>query len=207
VGAVRKSRPAQAQLTLAQDWLDLDAERAPSSFDQRHLVSAQFQYSTGVGLHGGTLVDGVWASLWKDWTIATELTAGSGLPLTPVAFLPVAGTSVVGIRPSLTGLPIAPTSEGSYANPAAFTAPAPGTWGTAGRNSIRGPAQFSMDMSVTRVLRFGGRLNLEWSVAATNVLNRVTFATINTVITSRQFGLPTLANPMRTLHIAVRLRY
>jgi hypothetical protein len=194
-------------LTLAQNWLDLDAERAPSSFDQRHLVTAQVQYSTGAGLHGGTLVDGVWGSLWKDWTITADLTTGSGWPFTPVAFLPVSGTGVVGVRPSLTGVPLAPTSAGSYANPAAFTSPASGTWGTAGRNSIHGPRQFSMDLSVTRVFRLGRRLNLEWRVSATNVLNRVTFASINTVITSPQFGLPTLANPMRTLHVSVRLRY
>ena len=34
----------------AQNWLDLEAERGPSSFDQRHLLSVQFQYTTGVGV-------------------------------------------------------------------------------------------------------------------------------------------------------------
>jgi hypothetical protein len=196
-----------ASLTIAQNWLDLDAERAPSSFDQRHLVSATVQYSTGAGLHGGTLTDGVWGSLWKDWTIAAEMTTGSGRPFTPLSFLPVSGTGMVGVRPSLTGAPIAPVAAGSYANPAAFATPAPGSWGNAGRNSIRGPAQFSMDMSVTRVFRLGARLNLEWRAAATNVLNRVTFGTINTVIDSPQFGRPTLANPMRAIHLGVRVRY
>ena len=196
-----------ASLAIAQNWLDLDAERAPSPFDQRHLLSAQVQYTTGVGLRGGTLVDGFRGALFKDWTIAGQLTAGSGLPFTPVAFLSVPGTGVVGVRPNITGVPIRPLSSGSYANPAAFTAPPPGAWGDAGRNSIRGPAQFSLDTSVTRVFRLGGRLNLEWRIVATNVLNRVTFATINTVISSPQFGLPTLANPMRTVRMSVRLRY
>ncbi len=98
-------------------------------------------------------------------------------------------------------------SPGSYVNPAAFTTPAPGTWGDAGRNSIRGPAQFSLNASVARVFRFGGRLNLEWRVDATNVLNRVTFATINTIITSPQFGLPTAANTMRRIQTTMRLRF
>jgi hypothetical protein len=39
------------------------------------------------------------------------------------------------------------------------------------------------------------------------VLNRVTFATINTVITSPQFGLPTVANQMRRLQMTFRLRF
>ena len=37
----------------------------------------------------------------------------------------------------------------------------PGLWGDAGRNSIRGPRQFSLDASVARVFRLKGRLNFE----------------------------------------------
>jgi hypothetical protein len=152
-------------------------------------------------------VDGFWGSLWKDWTVAAQLGAGSGMPFTPVSFLSVAGTGVVGIRPMVTGVSTAPVSSGSYANPAAFATPAPGEWGNAGRNSLRGPALFSLDMSVSRVFRLGSRLNAEWRVAATNVLNRVTFATVDDIVGSPQFGLPTLANPMRALQMTVRLRF
>lgn len=85
-----------------------------------------------------------------------QLSSGSGLPLTPMAFLQVPGTGVVGIQASTTGISPAPIATGTYVNPAAFVAPTAGTWGTAGRNSLRGPAQFSMDMSVARVFRLGG---------------------------------------------------
>ena len=103
-----------------------------------------------MGVTGGTLVDGLWGTLFKDWTIAGQLTRGSGLPFTPVSFVAVAGTGVVGVRPSLTGVSTEPASADSYANPAAYAAPPPGTWGDAGRNSIRGPAQFSLDMPAWR---------------------------------------------------------
>jgi hypothetical protein len=198
---------APGSLGIAQDWLDLDAEHGPSSFDRRHQVAVQFQYTTGVGVAGGTLVDGVRGALFKDWTIAGQLSTGSGLPVTPVSFITVTGTGTVGVRPDLTGESTAPTSAGSYANPAAFTAPASGTWGNAGRNSIRGPAQFALDASVSRVFRLGGRVSLEWRVTATNVLNRVTFSGINTVVTSPQFGFPTHANPMCQLNTTFRLRF
>ena len=69
---------------IAQNWLDLDAERAPSNFDQRHQVTAQMQYTTGMGVSGGALLTGVKGSLFKGWTITSQLTAGSGLPLTPI---------------------------------------------------------------------------------------------------------------------------
>jgi hypothetical protein len=194
-------------LAIAQDWLDLSAERGPSPFDQRHLVSLQLQYTSGVGAAGGTLVDGVWGTLFKDWTIGSQLTAASGLPFTPVSFVAVAGTGFVGVRPRLTGAPLEAAAPGYYANAAAYAAPLPGAWGNAGRNSIRGPRQFALDLSVSRVFRLRGRLNLEGRLAATNVLNRVTFATSNTVITSPQFGLPTVANPMRRLQTTLRLRF
>ncbi|HTM25286.1 MAG TPA: TonB-dependent receptor [Vicinamibacterales bacterium] len=194
-------------LAIAQDWLHLEAERGPSSFDQRHLVSAMAQYTSGVGVAGGTLADNVWGTLFKDWTIATQISAGSGLPFTPIFFAAVAGTGFVGVRPRLTGVAAVPAPSGAYANSAAYAAPLSGTWGDAGRNSIRGPAQVALDASAARVFRLNARLNLEWRVAATNVFNRVTFSTIETVIASPQFGRPTLANPMRRIQMTLRLRF
>jgi len=198
---------APGGMAIAQNWLDLDAERGPSSFDQRHLLSVQAQYTTGVGVTGGTLVDGFWGTLYKDWTVTGQLTAGSGLPLTPISFSAVTGTAVIGVRPSLTGVSTKPVTAGSYVNVAAFAAPAPGTWGNAGRNSLRGPSQFSFDATLGRTFKLRGRLSLDYRIAATNLLNRVTFATINTVISSPQFGLPTIANQMRRLQMTFRVRF
>jgi hypothetical protein len=194
-------------LSIAQDWLDLSGEHGPSSFDQRHLVSAQVQYTSGVGVAGGTLADSVWGTLLKDWTFTSQLNAGSGLPFTPISFVAVTGTGFVGVRPHLTGVSPEPAASGSYANPSAYTAPLQGVWGDARRNSIRGPAQVSLDASVARVFRVHGRVNLEWRVAAANVLNRVIFAAIETVIASPQFARPTIANPMRRIQTTLRLRF
>jgi hypothetical protein len=196
-----------ASLSVAQNWLDLGAERGPSSFDQRHLVTAQIQYTTGVGVTGGTLADGLWGSIYKDWTVASQLTAGSGLPFTPVSFVAVSGTGFVGIRPHLTGAPLLPAPAGAYANPAAYATPAPGTWGDAGRNSMRGPAQFGLDANVARVFRVRGKTSVEWRITATNVLNRVTFSAINTSVSSPQFAQPTQANPMRRIQMTLRYRF
>jgi hypothetical protein len=40
---------------------------------------------------------------------------------------------------------------------------------------------------------------LDWRLDATNLLNRVTYASVNTLVTSPQFGLPNRANDMRKL--------
>ncbi len=73
-----------AGAAIAQDWRNLDAETAPSNFDQRHQINAQFQYTTGMGVGGGALLDGVKGKLFKGWTVTGNLITGSGLPITPI---------------------------------------------------------------------------------------------------------------------------
>jgi hypothetical protein len=119
----------------------------------------------------------------------------------------VAGTGVTGtIRPDETGVS-ASVPSGYYANPSAFSAPALAHWGNAGRNSIRGPAQFALNAGLGRSFLWGNRLTLDWRLDATNVLNRATFATVNTIVGGPQFGLPNHANPMRKLQSSLRVRF
>ncbi len=209
-GAATTSGPSQNQNTptIAQNWLDLSAERGSSTFDQRHLVNLQLQYTTGMGLGGGTLLSGWKGALLKEWTLLTTITAASGLPETPIYLAAVPGTGVTGsIRPDTTGAPISTAPPGFFLNRAAYTAPPPGQWGNAGRNSITGPSQFSLNASVGRTFRLHGRYNLDLRVDSTNMLNHVTYTTWNTTVTSPQFGLPAATDAMRSLQTTLRLRF
>jgi trimeric autotransporter adhesin len=192
---------------IAQDWRNLEAEQAPSNFDQRHQVAAQFQYTTGLGVGGGALLDGMKGQFFKGWTVTSQLTTGSGMPVTPVYLAPVPGTGVTGsLRPSLSGVSVA-APAGYYLNPAAYVVPPAGQWGSAGRNSIAGPAQFSLNAAVARVFQWTERLSLDWRLDATNVLNRETYTGVNTSIGGPQFGLPNLANTPRKIQSTMRLRF
>jgi hypothetical protein len=187
--------------------LAVGGARQRSAFDQRHLLTLQVQYSTGVGVGGGGLLDGIKAKLFNGWTLTSQLTAGSGRPFTPVFLTSVAGTGIIGtLRPDLDGS-LEPVSESAYLNPSAFSAPAAGEWGTAPRNAGSGPAQFSLNAGVTRTFALSDRLSLDWRVDAANVLNRVTIAGVNAIFDHPQFGLPNRANTMRTLQTTVRLRF
>jgi hypothetical protein len=193
---------------IAQDWLNLSGERGLSPFDQRHLLTVQAQYTSGMGLKGGTLLDGWRGRLIKDWTFVTNITVGSGLPLTPIYGTITRGTSVANsIRPDYTGASIYDAPPGLFLNPAAVTAPQPGHWGNAGRNSIEGPGQFSLNASMARTFRFSDRLNADFRLDSTNALNHVTYPTWNVVASSSQFGLASIANAMRTVQATMRLRF
>ena len=63
---------------IAQNWLDLRAERGRSNFDQRHLIGMSVQYTTGMGMRGGTLAARLDATLLQEWTFGAQITFGTG---------------------------------------------------------------------------------------------------------------------------------
>ena len=193
---------------IAQNWLNPRAERGLSTFDQRNLLNAQAQYTSGQGLGGGDLMRGWSGRLLKEWTVLTTIAYGTGLPETPSYLSAVPGTGFTGtIRPNPTGAPIYLSSAGVHLNTAAYTAPLTGQWGTAGRDSITGPSAFSLDSSLERTFRLNTKLNLTVRVDASNMLNHGVFTGWFTTVNSTQFGLPAAVNPMRSLQTTIRLRF
>ena len=193
---------------IAQDWLDLGAERSLSGFDQRHLLNVQAQYTTGQGMEGGTLLGGWRGRALKEWTLLTRIDVGTGMPETPVYPAAVPGTGFIGsMRPSLTGAPVNVTSGRSHVNAAAYTAPTAGAWGTAGRNSITGPATFSLDGALQRTFRVGKRYFLDARLDATNLMNHAVYSSWNTIVGNTQFGVPVSPNPMRSVQGTFRVRF
>jgi len=192
---------------IAQDWRDLEAERGPSAFDQRHLLSADLEYTTGVGAAGGGLLTGTRGTLLKGWVFAGQITVGSGLPITPRYLTSVPGTGITGtIRANVVDS-LSPMPAGYFLDPARYTPPTANDWGTAGRNSARGPRQFALNASIGRSFSVGGRMTVDWRMDATNALNQVTYASINALVGSPQFGLPDRANAMRKLRMTLRWRF
>ena len=193
---------------VAQNWLNLTGERGPSSFDQRHLLNLTLQYTSGMGVNGGTLLSGWRGAVAKDWTFMDMINLGTGLPLTPIYASLAPGTGINGtVRADYTGLPLYAAPAGYFLNPAAVAAPLPGQWGNAGVDSMRAPAQFSMSASMQRSFRLNDRFTLSTRIDANNPLNHVAVTGINTTVTSRQFGWPSAVNGMRTVSTTLRLTF
>jgi trimeric autotransporter adhesin len=187
---------------VAQNAYDLSAERGLSSFNRANVLSLNYVLSTPV--------QGSW---WRrNWTLSGSGLIESGTPLTARILgnqANTAGTGVVGSgRAEATGLPV---EDGSgYFNLAAFTLPAPGELGDAGRNTIPGPWSWSLNSAFGRYFTIGGegsRKRLELRLETTNTLNHVNITNVNTVVGSTQYGLPTTAGAMRTADINIRFRF
>jgi hypothetical protein len=197
--------PGPRNLLVAQNWLDLAGERGLSNFDQRHAVTSTIQYTTGMGTAGGTLLNGWRGTLFKGWLLSSTISAGSGLPLTPLYPFPVPGTAFNNVlRPEYTG---APLYQNASLNPGAYAAPPAGQFGNAGRDSITGPVVFTLNASAGRTFRLTDRLSGDLRIDSTNPINHVTYTSWNTSFGNAQFGLPVAANAMRGLQIGFIARF
>jgi hypothetical protein len=184
--------------TVAENYLDLKAERGLSSFDRRHTFNANSTI-------GSPRTEN---KFLKDWTFTWALVAQSGSPLTARVLGNLAdsgGTGVVGAaRAEATGLPV---SGSPFFNLAAFTLPTPTEYGNAGRNTITGPGSISLNSSAQRSFALSERRRIEFIITANNVLNHVNYSNVGTVVNAANYGLVTAAGAMRTVTAQVRFRF
>ena len=194
--------------TLIQNPLDFDADRGLSSFNQRHSLTVNYQLSAPVGLHGFWRNETWEAKILRGWTLAGTFNLHSGTPLTAL----IAGSSVTHaingqLRAEATGLPVVGGSN-PYFDLAAFTTPAPGTYGDAGRDTITGPTVFTAGANLQRAWRLGeSRRTITLRLSANNVLNHVQITGFGTTVGSQFYGLPTAASPTRTVTLFTRFSF
>jgi hypothetical protein len=196
--------------TVAQNWLNLSAERGLSSFDVRHQVSSNFVWTSPAGAAKSRIRADSWAGrLLKDWQLSGGLTAQTGNPLTARVLgntQQLAQTGGIGSgRAEATGEPI--DAGVGFFNLNAFTVPPPGQYGNAGRNTIPGPGTVSLNVAVARSISLAERKRLEFRLESNNVLNHVNYLSYYTVVNSVNYGLPSQAGSMRTMNAVVRYRF
>ncbi len=197
---------------VAQNDQDLAAERGLSSFDQRHQFTGNFTYELPFGAKKRWFTSGMAAELLGDWQINGSVQLASGTPFTATILASISdvsrGTDGT-LRANYNGQPITisdPTAL-KFFNTAAFSPPLPGTYGTAGRNTIIGPGTSVLNAGLTRNISLGPTRNLSVQILANNILNTVQYASIDTVFNSPTFGQVTAARPMRRVQILTRLRF
>ncbi len=213
---------------------DQSTEYGPSDFDVRHTFKASGVWSLPIFRDG----KGAAGKLLGGWELSGILTAASGFPWTPVVggsacSVAVAGGGVCPLRP-IAQIRRAATNDTSnsvflgagqfpgggltYFTPppaGSFTSPPrPGV----GRNSLRGPNYFSVDMTLLKRFTFpslpflGERAGIEFRANAYNLFNRLNLAPFsanadNTQIQHVDFGRAIRALSGRVAEFQVRFSF
>jgi len=199
-------------MVVAQNDLDLPAERGRSSFDRRHRFAADYLIELPFGPGRRWLEKGPLAGVLGGWMWNGNVAIESGAPFTARVlgdFVDVARGVNGTLRANVTGAPIVidnPTLD-RWFNTSAFVVPPPGTFGDAGRNTITGPGRFLVNMALTKNISLGRPRTLSIRLQANNVFNTPQFTAIDTVVNSPTFGQVIRAGPMRSAQIQTRLRF
>jgi len=159
----------------SQDIFNRKGSRGRSGFDTRHNFVGNFVYQLPFGR-------GSWFGGWQLSAIAS---VHSNVPFTPMLSFDNADLQAVTIseRPNLVGNPYSGfcpngTRVGTPAcwfNPSAFVLPPPGQFGTAGRNSLRGPGFAQFDLAVRKAFHLARETQIVFGAEAFNLLNHPNF--------------------------------
>ena len=198
---------------VAQNDQDLNAEWGLSSFDRRHQLSANSSIELPFGPSRKWLAQpGLWQSLLRDWRFTTTYTWQSGTPLTPRVTGNVSdvarGTNGT-LRANYDGEPVQlsdPTID-RFFNTSAFSIPAPGTFGNAGRNMIIGPGSTLLNAQLARDVRLRANRALTIQLNTNNLLNNVNYAAVDTLVNSPTFGQVLSVRGMRSTQLNLRFRF
>jgi hypothetical protein len=168
-----------------QDVFCRACEKASSDFDVRHTfnTSAVYQVPWGAGKPHFSQ-PGAMRALLGGWQISGVATARSGLPVNVVlnranGALPdlfaVAGSERPNLVPGVSLKPAGGQTPGNWINAAAFTVPAPGSFGNAGRNLVRAPGLWQVDTALSKTAGLGERAGLQLRAEVFNLFNRAQF--------------------------------
>jgi hypothetical protein len=142
--------PGQYESAGAQDERNLRLERGLSFSNPGRRIAAAYVYRLPDARFAGPLL--------RHWTLSGTVTLQDGAPVDPFYFALDFANSGTHNRPNVVPgvsakLPRSERTADRFFNTDAFTAPAPFTFGNAGRNSIPGPGNNIFDFALQRDFR------------------------------------------------------
>jgi len=160
---------------ITQDPFNRKGSRGRSGFDIRHNFVADVVYELPFGR----------SSQFGGWQISAIASIHSNVPFTPMLAFDNADIQSLftSDRPNVIGNPytgVCPKGSrvgtvSCWFNPSAFSVPPPGQFGTAGRNSLRGPGFAEFDLSIQKTFQLTEGTSIAFGADAYNLLNHPNF--------------------------------
>ena len=177
-----------------QDPYDMRSNRSVDDVDVPIVftLSALYQLPFGAGKQFANT--GVKSKVFGGWQINGIVSSRSGQPFTPTINFDNANSNGASNRPNVSGSTLGPKTLNEYFNTAAFSVPAPYTYGNAGRNMLRGPGYNDIDFSVFRDFAIHERYTIQLRAESYNILNHPNFANPDGTFEDANFGKITAIN-------------
>lgn len=167
--------------------------RALSDFDIPNRLTVSYFLGFPFGIQGRWWQEGIAARLFGGWRLGGILSLRNGTPISLRVNVRNQGYLFAANRPNLrpgrsnnptqgvtagcsgvqAGLPVGVPER--YYDPCAFEVPPAGTLGNTGRNTVRGPAVFTLDASLQREFLLDSRRRLQFRAEVFNLTNRASF--------------------------------
>ena len=167
----------------------VDYGLAATNISQAAAINGTWELPVGHGHAVLTNASPIAQDLLGGWNVSGIATLQSGFP-----FSPQLGYNSTGngdsrnparpqLNPDFSGSRY-PRTASEWFNPNAFTAPYPGTFGNAGRDSLNGPGLTDVDLSFAKNTTIHERLRTQFRAEYFNILNHTNFTTPNAVVFS-----------------------
>jgi hypothetical protein len=182
---------------------NFQSARGLADFDQKFRLNLSAVYDfPKVNVHG------VGNVLLNNWSLHMITSLYSGLPFTVVSGTDRSLSGVGNDYADLIGNPartVGSNTISQWFNTAAFAPAALGTFGTSGRNILRGPGYFDIDASLFKEFIFTERWRLQFRAETFNLQNRANFQNPTASVSSGTFGRITAAYDPRVMQFALKL--
>jgi len=186
----------------AQYWqinsTDPSSNYANSNFNIPQAVKGYVAYELPFG-HGKQFMNGdnkLMDAAVGGWRLSATGITQSGNPFTIINSINTSNSQCSGcvlyvdrVGNPRSDLPTAPAGSISWLNPAAYAAPAPGTFGNNGRNSVNGPRLTVFNMSIAKGFNVTERVHLEFRSDWVNIFNHPSFGPPSYTLGASNFGL------------------
>ena len=174
-GAGGQSAPTSAYW---QNLYDKRAEWGPCYFDATHVFTsyAIYELPFGHGKRWGNNMNKAANAVIGNWQMSGILSERTGFPLT-VSASDASGTNSRGARanciaaPNVLGAVDSNTGGFQWFSPNPYAAPAPGTFGSCGVGTVRGPGLHTVDFSLQKQFAITENKRVEFRAEAINLAN------------------------------------
>lgn len=181
-------------------------EKSRSDFDQNHRVVVSYSYEVPFGQN----LSGLAKALVNGWELIGIDSYTTGTPFTIHArtdFSNTGGDARPNAVPGVSDQPPGGRTRQQWFNPAAFTNPLPGQFGNVGRNTISGPSNVSIDLSVFKNFPITESTRIQFRTEFFNLVNHPNFRSPSTTYDSSNPGELTAAATARQIQFALKFLF